>query len=180
MASSTTVRLLGFVAQTKKPIIRRCLRPRSRSGRHSCRPARAPVPAALHRRAPHGPSATAPPRQLSVDTRRPCTCNQGPSTRSHRTVDNSLITARRRYSTFLSRVVIRQPIELAVSCSSCVWFSIGSGISSNLGLLVGTVCLNDKIKRCLVLIAELQGQGHPSPKQLIDVYFCFNNVIHKH
>ena len=74
-ASSTTVRLLGFVAQTKKPAFRRHLRPRSRSGRHSCRPVRAPVPAALHRRPPHVPSATAPPRQLPVDTRRPCTCN---------------------------------------------------------------------------------------------------------
>jgi len=103
LASSTAVRQLGFVAQTKKPAIHRCLLPRSRSGRHSCRPARAPVPAALHRRPPHGPSATAPPRQLSVDTRRPCTCNQRPSTRSHRTVDNSLITARRRYSTFLKK-----------------------------------------------------------------------------
>ena len=61
MASSTAVRQLGFVAQNKKPAIHRCLRPRSRSGRHSCRPARGPVPAALHRR-PHGPSATAPPR----------------------------------------------------------------------------------------------------------------------
>ena len=75
LASSTAVRLLGFVAQTKKPDFRRRLRPRSRSGRHSCSPARAPVPAALHRRPPHGPSATAPPRQLPVDTRRPCTCN---------------------------------------------------------------------------------------------------------
>src|SRR6185312_1304199 len=46
--------------------------------------------------------ATAPPRQLSVDTRRPCTCNQRPSTRSHRTVDNSLITTRSEYSTFLN------------------------------------------------------------------------------
>ena len=92
---------LGFVAQTKKPVIRRCLRPRSRSGRHSCRPARAPVPAALHRRPPHSPSATAPPRQLTVDTRRPCTCNQRPSTRSHRTVDNSLVTSRIEYSIFL-------------------------------------------------------------------------------
>src|SRR6185312_11308346 len=57
LASSTAVRLLGFVAQTKKLAFRRRLRPRSRSGRHSCRPAQAP------------------PRQLSVDTRRPCTCN---------------------------------------------------------------------------------------------------------
>ena len=101
LASSTAVRQLGFVAQTK-PAIHRCLRPRSRSGRHSCRPARAPVPAALHRRPPHGPSATAPPRQLSVDTRRPCTCNQRPSARSHRSVDNSLITSRIEYSTFLN------------------------------------------------------------------------------
>ena len=101
LASSTAVRQLGFVAQTKKPAIHRCLRPRSRSGRHICRPARALVPAALHRRPPHGPLATAPPRQLSVDTRRPCTCNQRPSTRSHRTVDNSLITTRSEYSTFL-------------------------------------------------------------------------------
>ena len=75
LAYSTAVRLLGFVAQTKNPVFRRRLRPRSRSGRHSCRPVRAPVPAALHRRAPHGPSATAPSRQLSVDTRRLCTCN---------------------------------------------------------------------------------------------------------
>ena len=60
------------------------------------------LPPALHCRPPHGPSATAPPRQLSVDTQRLCTCNQRPSTRSHRTVDNSLITARRRYSTFLN------------------------------------------------------------------------------
>src|SRR6185503_8787190 len=75
LASSTAVRLLGFVAQTKKPAFHRRLRPRSRSGRHSYRPARAPVPAALHRRPPHGPSATTPPRQLSVDTRRTCTCN---------------------------------------------------------------------------------------------------------
>src|SRR6185312_15954259 len=57
LASSTAVRLLGFVALTKKPVFRRRLRPRSSSGHHSCRPARAP------------------PRQLSVDTRRPCTCN---------------------------------------------------------------------------------------------------------
>ena len=91
LASSTAVRQLGFVAQTKKPAIHRCLRPRSRSGRHSCRPA------ALHRRPPHGPSATAPPRQLTVDTRRPCTCNQRPSTRLYRTVGNSLITARSEY-----------------------------------------------------------------------------------
>ena len=76
--------------------------PRSRSGRHICRPARAPVPAALHRCPLHGPSATAPPRQLYVDTRRPCTCNQRPSTRSHRTVDNSLITARSEYCSFLN------------------------------------------------------------------------------
>ena len=102
LASSTAIRQLGFVAQTKKPAIHRCLRPRSRSGRHSCRPVRAPVPAALHRRPPHGPSATAPPQQLPINTRRPCTCNQRPSTRSHRTVDNSLITARRKYSTFLN------------------------------------------------------------------------------
>ena len=101
LASSTAVRQLGFVAQTKKPAIHRCLRPRSRSGRHSCCPVRAPVLAALHRRPPHGPSATAPPWQLAVDTRRPCTCNQRPSTRSHRTVDNSLITDRMEYSTFL-------------------------------------------------------------------------------
>ena len=102
LASSTAVRQLGFVAQTKKPAIRRCLRPRSRSGRHSCRPARAPVSAALHRRPPHGPSATAPPWQLTVNTRRPCTCNQRLSARSHHTVDNSLITSRIEYSTFLS------------------------------------------------------------------------------
>ena len=57
--------------------------------------------AALHRCPPHGPSATASPQQLSVDTRRPCTCNQRPSTRSHRTVDNSLITARSEYCSFL-------------------------------------------------------------------------------
>ena len=77
--------------------IHRCLRPRSRSGRHSCRPARAPsrLPFTAVHRMVHRP------RQLSVDTRRPCSCNQRPSTRSHRTVDNSLITARRRYSTFL-------------------------------------------------------------------------------
>ena len=110
LASSTAVRLLGFVAQTKKPVFRRRLRPRSRSGRHSCRPTRAPVPATLHRRPPHGLSATAPPRQLSVDTRRPCTCNQRPSTRSHRMVDNSLITDRRRYSTFINRL-IRSSVE---------------------------------------------------------------------
>ena len=103
LASSTAVHQLGFVAQTKKPAIHRCLRPRSRSGHHSCRPARALVPAALHRHPPHGPSATAPPRQLSVNTRRLCTCNQRPSTRSHRTVDNSLITTRSEYSTFLIR-----------------------------------------------------------------------------
>ena len=102
LASSTAARLLGFVAQIKKPVFRRRLRPRSRSGRHSYRPARAPVPAGLHRRPPHGPSATAPPWQLTVDTRRPCTCNQRSSTRSHHTFDNSLITARRRYSTFLN------------------------------------------------------------------------------
>src|SRR6185369_11939375 len=102
LASSTAIRQLGFVVQTKKLAIHRCLRPRSRSGRHSCRPARAPVPAALHRRPPHSPSATAPPRQLTVDTRRPCTCNQRPSTRSHCTVDNSLITGRIEYSTFLN------------------------------------------------------------------------------
>src|SRR6185437_1824185 len=102
LASSTAVRQLGFVAQTKKPAFRRRLRPRSKSGRHSRRPARAPVPTALHRRPPRGPSATAPPRQLSVDTRRPCTCNQRPSTRSHRTVDNSLIPTRSEYSTFLN------------------------------------------------------------------------------
>ena len=101
-SSSTAIRQLGFVAQNKKPAIHRCLRLRSRSGCHSCRPVRAPVPATLHRRPPHGPSATAPPRQLSVDTRRPCTCNQRPSTRSHRTVDNSLITTRSEYSTFLN------------------------------------------------------------------------------
>src|SRR6185503_10254162 len=84
LASSTAVRLLGFVAQTKKPAFRRRLRPRSRSGRHSCRPARAP------------------PRQLSVDTRRPCTCN--PKTKRTITphVDNSLITSRIEYSTFLN------------------------------------------------------------------------------
>src|SRR6185312_8950039 len=57
LSSSTAVRLLGFVTQTKKPAFHRRLRPRSRSGRHSCRPVRAP------------------PRQLSVDTRRPCTYN---------------------------------------------------------------------------------------------------------
>ena len=102
LASSTAVRQLGFVAQTKKPAFRWRLHPRSRSGRHSCRPARAPVPAALHRRPPHGPSATTPPRQLTVDTRRPCTCNQRSSTQSHRTVDNSLITARSEYCSFLS------------------------------------------------------------------------------
>ena len=68
LASSTPVRLLGFVAQTKKPAFRRRLRPRSRNGRHSYRPAQVQVPAALHRRPPHGPSTTAPPRQLSVDT----------------------------------------------------------------------------------------------------------------
>src|SRR6185295_12299830 len=53
LASSTAVCQLGFVAQTKKPAIHRCLRPRSRSGRHSCRPVRAPVPATLHHRPPH-------------------------------------------------------------------------------------------------------------------------------
>ena len=104
LASLTAVRQLGFVAQTKKPVIHRCLRPRSRSGRHSCRPARAPVPAALHRRPPHGPSATAPSRQLSVDTGRPCNCNQRPSTRSHHTVDNSLITGMSEYCSFLIRM----------------------------------------------------------------------------
>ena len=102
LASSTAVRLLGFMAQTKKPAFRRRLRPRSRSGRHSYGPVRAPVPAALHRRPPHGPSATSPPRQLSVDIQRPCTCNQRPNTRSYHTVDNSLITTRRKYSTFLT------------------------------------------------------------------------------
>ena len=75
LVSSTAVRLLGFVAQTKKPVFRRRLRPRFRSGCHCCRPSRAPVPATLHRRPPYGPSATAPPQQLPVDTRRPCTCN---------------------------------------------------------------------------------------------------------
>ena len=84
LASSTAVCLLGFVAQTKKPVFRCRLRPRFRSGCHSCRPARAP------------------PRQLTVDTRRPCTCNQRSSTRSHRTVDNSLITARSEYCSFLN------------------------------------------------------------------------------
>ena len=39
LASSTAVRLLDFVAQTKKPAFRRRLRPRFRSGRLSCRPA---------------------------------------------------------------------------------------------------------------------------------------------
>ena len=102
LASSTAVRQFGFVAQTKKPAIHRCLRPRSRSGRHSCRPARASVTTALHCRPPHGPSATTPPRQLTVDTRCPCTCNQRLSTRSRRTVDNSLITTRSEYCSFLN------------------------------------------------------------------------------
>ena len=69
-------------------------------------------PGCLHHRPPHGPSATTPPRQLTVDTRRPCTCNQRPNTRSHRTVDNSLITARRRYSTFLKRFSGTEPCKL--------------------------------------------------------------------
>jgi len=38
-------------------------------------------PGPIHRRPPHGPSVTVSPRQLTVDTRRPYTCNQRPSTR---------------------------------------------------------------------------------------------------
>ena len=66
------------------------MRPRYRSGRHSCRLVRAPVPAALHRRPPHGSSPS------TLDARVPAI--QRPSTRSHVTVDNSLITARIEYS----------------------------------------------------------------------------------
>ena len=39
LASSTAIRLLGFVAQTKKPTFHRRLRPRSKSGRHRYCPA---------------------------------------------------------------------------------------------------------------------------------------------
>ena len=100
LASSTAVRLFGFVAQTEKPVFHRRLRPRSRSGRHICRPARAPVPAALHRRPPstarsigHSTSTAALRRHLTLVYLQPKTKHT-----ITRTVDNSLITGRIEYS----------------------------------------------------------------------------------
>ena len=66
----------------------RRLCPRPRSGRHSCRPARAP------------------PRQLTVDTRRPCTCNpktkrtaQSPQSRDYTTVSPLHVLTTRQHLT---------------------------------------------------------------------------------
>src|SRR6185503_11897393 len=66
LASSTVVRLLGFVAQTKKPVFHRRLRPRSRSGRHSCPGPTSgpgcPSPPSTARSIGHSISTTAPRR----------------------------------------------------------------------------------------------------------------------
>src|SRR6185437_308655 len=80
LASSTAIRLLGFVAQTKKPASRRRLRPRSRVDATA-----AARPELLHGNSPS-----------TLDARVPSI--QRPSARSHRTVDNSLITGRIEYS----------------------------------------------------------------------------------
>src|SRR6185503_2805079 len=102
LASSTAVRLLGFVAQTKKPAFRRRLRPRSRSGRHSCRPVRAPfrLPFTAVHRTVHRPQHLHGSSPSTLDARVPAI--QKPSARSHRMVDNSLITGSIEYSTFLN------------------------------------------------------------------------------
>jgi hypothetical protein len=112
----------GFEKTSKTPRAERFPPPRHGPGRRSrLGPRLTPVPPRLgvfNRRPPHGPSATAPPWQLTVYTRRPCTCNQRLSTQSHRTVDNSLITARSEYCSFLKHVIHILTLSLSLKKKS--------------------------------------------------------------
>ena len=97
LASSTAVRLLGFVAQTKKPGF--C---------HRCA-----LDPGVDATAAAQPELLRGNSPLTLDARVPAI--QRPSARSHRTVDNSLITSRIEYSTFLSFLQLnKQHLQLLI------------------------------------------------------------------